>query len=383
MKAGFDAGTDGVMLDEVSLLQTDAQYSYYKQIYDYAKQQGNKIVIANPGSILVNEKVMQVSDIVSFEHQWRFASNIDWFGKYPASRFMGISSNDVQNAMGYTMNQDVAARDTIEAWQSGIGYHYSTDSYTELPAWFEQYQHAVTEYSKSAADLHQVTVKTIDDSGKEVTGLWIEVKKGSSVVMSGFSPARFNLPDGIYQIGASSYQNLIFSKWSDGGSQQYKQVELNGAGANLTALYRSETALLSIESHDTNLNPIRGMYVSVSKGGSIVAQGYTPYQIKLTQGTYYLSASDYRFYQFLRWDEPSSLPSSGGLPINLVNDTVIHAQYSNELVGKVGTAVFNQQCFDTSYGSKVADSLQKGGLLAGTLELYAERNIALATCASQ
>jgi hypothetical protein len=66
MKTRFD----GVFFDEVAMLHAQPQVSYYREIYEHAKSFGSdKVVIANPGSILVSESIMSVSDIVSFEHQ--------------------------------------------------------------------------------------------------------------------------------------------------------------------------------------------------------------------------------------------------------------------------------------------------------------------------
>ncbi|HEX7033228.1 MAG TPA: spherulation-specific family 4 protein [Nitrososphaera sp.] len=102
---GPDTGADGVFLDEVAMLHSDRQVNLYREIYDHVKSFGSdRIVIANPGSKLVSEKVMTASDIVSFKHQWRLAPYIGWLSGYPATRFMGISSNDIENVMGYIVN---------------------------------------------------------------------------------------------------------------------------------------------------------------------------------------------------------------------------------------------------------------------------------------
>jgi len=155
IKTGLDSGADGVMLDEVAMLHRNWQVDYYKEIYDYTKSFGSeRLVIANPGTIMVNEKVMSVSDIVSFEHQWRLASQLDWFLKYPASRYLGISSNDIRDVMGYKVDEESSARDTIEAWQGRIGYHFSTDTYITLAPWLEKYQKALEGHVVSGADLY-------------------------------------------------------------------------------------------------------------------------------------------------------------------------------------------------------------------------------------
>lgn len=366
IKTGLDGGADGVMLDEVAMLHSDWQVDHYKEIYDYVKSFGSeRIVIANPGSILVNEKVMSVSDIVSFEHQWRLASHIDWFSRYPATRFMGISSNDIANVMGYRVDGEVAARDTIEAWQGGIGYHFSTNKYTMLEPWFEGYQKAVEEYAISGAELHHLQVKTVDTEGNEIRGLWIEVKKNDRVVMTGFSPAMFLLPEGAYEVGAGNYQNFIFDRWQDGETSPYHGATVNGA-AELVAIYRNELANLRVESYDNLGNRVRGMHVTVSSGGSVVAEGYTPLSLRLPVGQYSVAAASHEYYKFDRWDDGSQVRQA-----SLQQDARAAAYYDNMLADRLGPEIFS--CKD--YQQQVADSMLESGPLGGLLELYMRKNI--------
>jgi hypothetical protein len=370
IKTGLGGGADGVMLDEVALLQTQPQVDYYKNIYDYTKSFGSdKIVIANPGSILVSEKVMAVSDIVSFEHQWRLAPHIDWFSKYPATRFMGISSNDITNVMGYKVEGEAAIQDTVEAWQSGIAYHFSTDVYTHLPSWFEDYQGGLDDYGVSGAKLHELAVKTFDSQGHEINGLWVEVKKNDRVVITGFSPTKFMLPEGNYQVGASDYQDFVFDKWLDGETMHYHSVAMAGA-AELTAVYKSELADFRIESFDNLGNSVKGMHVSVSRAGSVVAEGFTPLYLRLPLGQYTVDASSYDYYQFTRWDDGSS--SSTKL-VDFTQSTKMTAYYTNTLADQIGGDIF--ACSDMQYRQQVAGSLLEGGPLAGMLNLQMQKSV--------
>jgi hypothetical protein len=367
IKEGLDGGADGVFLDEVAMLHSDWQVDHYKEIHDYTKSFGSeRVVIANPGSILVNEKVMSVSDIVSFEHQWRLASHIDWFSKYPATRFMGISSNDIANVMGYKVDEEAAARDTIEAWQGGIGYHFSTSSYTALAPWFEEYQDGLEDYAASGTDLHGLRVKTVDAEGGEIKGLWIEVKKAGRVVMTGFSPAKFLLPEGSYEVGASNYQSFVFAKWQDGDTLPYHGVILSG-DAELVATYKSELANLRVESYDNLGNRIRGMHVTVSGSSGIAAEGFTPLSLRLPAGQYSVAASSYEYYDFAKWDDGSQTRQIG-----LEGDATISAYYDNLVADKLGADVF-ASCRD--YHQQVADSMLKYGPLGSLLELQIRKNV--------
>jgi hypothetical protein len=374
IKTGLDNGADGVMLDEVAMLHSDWQVNHYKKIYDYTKSFGSeKVVIANPGSILVNEKVMLVSDIVSFEHQWRLASHIDWFSKYPATRFMGISSNDIANVMGYRVDEEASVRDTIEAWQGGIGYHFSTNKYTALEPWFEGYQKALEEYAVSGAELHELRVKTVDTEGSEINGLWIEVKKNNRVVMTGFSPAKFLLTEGAYEVGAGNYQSFIFNRWQDGETSPYHRVTLAGT-AELAAIYRNELANLQIESYDNLGNSVKGMRVAVSSGESVVGEGFTPLSLRLPVGQYSIAASSHEYYAFDRWDDGSQVRQA-----SLDEDARVVVYYDNMLADRLGVEIFG--CKDYR---QAADSTLESGPLAGLLEHYMRKSVmASAGCAVQ
>lgn len=147
VRADIDAqmasGVDGIFVDEVTNIETDAEYNYYAAIHQHIKSHGqDKLSVMNPGHFQVTERVMQVSDIVSLEEEWVYHDQMSWIGKYPPSRLMGVSSNEY---CGICVNEANAADKTTEAWNAGIGYHFSTDMYIDLPAWFDGYASQVKE----------------------------------------------------------------------------------------------------------------------------------------------------------------------------------------------------------------------------------------------
>ncbi len=86
---------------------------------------------------------MEVAGRVMVEHQWRnLRLGSLWSFRYPAQRFMGVSSNE-DHAMGYAVDEPRVVEDTREAWRAGIGWHSSTGRYIELPDWFGAYMRAV------------------------------------------------------------------------------------------------------------------------------------------------------------------------------------------------------------------------------------------------
>jgi hypothetical protein len=374
IKTGIEAGANGVMLDEVAMLHQNWQVDHYEKIYDYVKSFGtDKIVVANPGSILVSESVMSVSDIVCFEHQWRLAPALDWFSKYPPERFMGISSNDIAGVMGYSVDGDLATRDTVEAWQSGVGYHYATDAYTRLPSWFEGYQEELGDFVISGAKLGELFVKTIDTEGNEIEGLWIEARKDGRTVATGFSPANFMLPEGGYQLFASDYQNFVFSKWQDGGSlPQHSVTASESEPVETTAVYQNDQMELHIQSFDLSGKEIKGVNVSVFQDGVSVAEGKTPLQLKLPIGTYTISASSSKYYKFDHWSDGST---ANATTITMRQDTKVLAYFGSAVDSKLGSL----DC-DADFKGDVAESMLRDGVFGAMLELHMRKSLSGMAC---
>ena len=373
IKTPLEAGVGGVMLDEVATLRSDWELQYYKKIYDFVKSYGSeKVVVANPGSILVSESVMTVSDIVCFEHQWKMALALDWFSKYPPTRYMGISSNDIAGVMGYSVGSDTAIRDTVEAWQSGIAYHYSTESYTHLPAWFEEYQKGINDFSASGATLGQAIVNTTDSAGKEIKGLWIEVQKDSRTVATGFSPASFRLPEGVYQVHASNYQHFVFSNWQDKNTKPFHDLTVGTDGtASLTAVYADEKRKLVVESVDSRGKPIKGMELVVSQDGAVVVLGETPINVKLQVGNYEVQAQSSKYYEFEDWGDGSKSISTR---IDLADDSRVVAHF------KAKSESLEELACRTSSNNEIAKSIVNDGLLGGIFELHMNNTVPRSDC---
>lgn len=138
-------GVDGIFFDQVYNFLDDRHTVYYQSLYTLVHERG-KTVIVNTGVAQPGEAIMGVTDVLMVEHDWRSLYQANpWFARYPPERFMGDSSNEPGTAgyFDYRVDLEMAVRDTREAWAHGIGWHYSTDHYTTLPAWFLEYARGV------------------------------------------------------------------------------------------------------------------------------------------------------------------------------------------------------------------------------------------------
>ncbi|MFN8472656.1 MAG: spherulation-specific family 4 protein [Anaerolineae bacterium] len=137
----LDAGVDGIFFDRAYNFLDDGRGAYYQQLYEVVAGCG-KTVVVNTGVAQCGEAIMDCTDILMVEHDWRRLYHDDtWHAAYPAERFMGNSSNepDADKFLGYRVDSERAVQDTHEAWSNGVGWHTSTDRYVELPVWFPTY----------------------------------------------------------------------------------------------------------------------------------------------------------------------------------------------------------------------------------------------------
>ena len=139
------ANADAIFLDEVTPAFDAQSGPYYATIAAQVRSAG-KIVIANPGVAAIDERIMDIADIVMLEHQWtQFVTGCGWYGDYPLDRFMGVSSNEpgARRELGHMIDAQQAVVDTRRAWDLGIGWHYSCDRYTDVPPWYDTYMRAI------------------------------------------------------------------------------------------------------------------------------------------------------------------------------------------------------------------------------------------------
>jgi hypothetical protein len=88
---------------------------------------------------------------------------------------------------------------------------------------------------------HTLTVRSVDQNGRAADGMWMEVKKGSSTVSSGFTPLTISLEESTYSVSASNYGQTIFNRWSDGSTSSTTSLSLSG-DKSLTAHYNNGPA---------------------------------------------------------------------------------------------------------------------------------------------
>ncbi|HXU96305.1 MAG TPA: fibronectin type III domain-containing protein, partial [Candidatus Nitrosotalea sp.] len=95
----------------------------------------------------------------------------------------------------------------------------------------------LTEYYSTGQVL--LKVKSVNLSGKTITGLWTTLASGGTTIQSGYTTKTFTVTVGKqYTVTVSNYQNYIFDHWSDGNTNPNRVVTPTQA-ATLVAYYLS------------------------------------------------------------------------------------------------------------------------------------------------
>ncbi|HEX5359316.1 MAG TPA: hypothetical protein VFW99_05320, partial [Candidatus Nitrosotalea sp.] len=82
-------------------------------------------------------------------------------------------------------------------------------------------------------------VKTIDLSGKVITGLWTTLVSGGTTIQTGYTTKTFTVTTGNqYTVTVANYQNYVFDHWSDGNTNPNRVITPTQA-TTLVAYYQS------------------------------------------------------------------------------------------------------------------------------------------------
>jgi hypothetical protein len=108
-----------------------------------------------------------------------------------------------------------------------------------LPSYFDDMAELLDGGSSAPTDPeYSLIVKSVDQTGKAITGMRMEVKKDGAIIRTGFTPLSLALEEGSYTVSAGNYQQIIFDHWQDGSRSSTASVSLS-VDSELTAHHNS------------------------------------------------------------------------------------------------------------------------------------------------
>src|SRR5581483_7520068 len=122
-----------------------------------------------------------------------------------------------------------------------IGWIYVTNDvlpnpWDSLPSYFGDLANVLDNGPTPPPNSHTLAVKSVDQNGNAINGMWMEVKQNGVTVKTGFTPLTVSLQQSTYTVSAANYQQIVFDHWSDGSKSSTISVNLS-ADSSLTAYY--------------------------------------------------------------------------------------------------------------------------------------------------
>jgi hypothetical protein len=296
---------EGIFFDE----QTNwaGKESYYTQAGDYAESKGLDFTVGNPGANSIPSYLSTVDVVLIYESpSLPDLDNYDQWDSYDNSQ-LGMIPYGVKS-LPTSWIQDAI---------KGLGWIYVTgdvlpNPWDSLPSYFGDMVALLDDGSSGGGQDPQygMTIKSVDQNGKAIIGMWMEVKKDGSTIKTGFTPLSLTMGEGAYTVSAGNYQQTIFDHWSDGSKSSTASVSLYG-DTQLTAYYNNgatqpTTVTLTVNAADSGGKAITGYYTTLSQNGDTVKTAFSPASFTLNSGQgYQVSVSDYGGYAFDHWNDGS------------------------------------------------------------------------------
>jgi hypothetical protein len=230
---------DGIFFDE----QTNwaGQEWYYDQADSYAKSKGLSFTVGNPGANSIPSYLDTVDVVLIYESPG--LPNLSNYQSWSSANNAKLGM--IPFGVGSMPNQWIEDATALVGWIY-VTHDVLPNPWDSIPPYLENMAELLDDGGSTvppppSTSKHTLTVRSVDQNGRAADGMWMEVKKGSSTVSSGFTPLTISLEESTYSVSASNYGQTIFNRWSDGSTSSTTSLSLSG-DKSLTAHYNNSPA---------------------------------------------------------------------------------------------------------------------------------------------
>jgi hypothetical protein len=208
----------------------------------------------------------------------------------------------------YTLQADGYGSCTFSAWSNGATMNPLPFTATSSPLTLTAVYDCGTVTAPSS-----VTVDSVNQAGTAITGYYVALLQGGSVVASGFSPQTFPTTSGdAYSVRADGYGSCTFSHWSNGATTDPMPFTATSGALTLTADYDcagtvGTTSTIHVSTVNGAGTAISGYYITLWQGGAFVTSCFSACSFTVNDGqTYQVAASSYGAEAFSHWQNDGS-----------------------------------------------------------------------------
>lgn len=235
---------DGIFFDEQT--NWSGKEWYYKEASNYAESKELDFTVGNPGANSIPSYLDTVDVVLIYESAGLpNLNNYQSWSSYDNNKLgmipFGVSSlptnwiNNAAQLVGWIyVTNDVLPN----PWDSLPPY------YADMTALLNNGSTGPAPTPSPSVPKYTLTIKSIDQNGKAIDGMWMEVKKDDATVKTGFTPLSLTLEQATYTVSAANYKQIIFDHWQDGSTSSTISVNLS-ANTELTAHYNNGAVAVS------------------------------------------------------------------------------------------------------------------------------------------
>ena len=233
--------------------------------------------------------------------------------------FTPISAFTSSSGTSFTVSVSDYQNLVFDHWENGSTARTRTISIsadTTITAYFR----TVTAFT--------LTINSASTSGGSIVGMFTTIASGSSTVSTGFTPVRYSANvGGTYAITPQDYGTYIFDHWENGSTARTRTVTVSG-DVSITAYYRTTSSVsLMVDSAVSNGGSLSGMFVTIFRGTTAVATGFTPLTYTATAGaSYTIVPQDYGSYTFNHWENGSTARTRTVTPTSSLTLTAYYSK---------------------------------------------------------
>jgi hypothetical protein len=215
-----------------------------------------------------------------------------------------------------------ADMDQYKAWYSLDGFFL--DEMSTVPG-YESYYSALTSHAQSiglpltvgnpgtsvpASYVGTVSLLVIyENSGAPSMATLSSDSMGMNRANFAFLSYSTGLPTEAYLSSATDYVGYLYATDASMPAP-YATLASYYSSLAQSLVSQSQTAPVTVQSVDSQGNPISGLWTVVTSGGSVIATGFTPLTFWGTVGTQYaVTVSNYGAYVFNHWDDLTTNPT--------------------------------------------------------------------------
>ena len=140
--------------------------------------------------------------------------------------------------LSFTAQSGATYQVTVSNYNNYVFDHWDNGSTSSTRKITVSKATTLTAYYSTGPKEVNLTIKSAGLTGNSISGLWVEIYSGSSLLKTGFTPLSYTVKSGqSYIVTMGEWQNYIFDHWDNGSTSRSRTISLS-QDSTITAYYK-------------------------------------------------------------------------------------------------------------------------------------------------